>query len=184
MNVPNISQGIGGVATLPAQTSGSAAVQSRSADVRPRAQEESFSFTRLAWFDINGDGHIDPRAAGAGGDATLLVGSREADLPTYSRTVHTVGDIRAFKIRDLKASDPSSAPVPTAAQTRQAIDAYQRYGQASSSAGTPPVSMPAAPASAPTPSVVSLPTAAVATDTPAAPTPAPAPTAAPVRAVA
>ncbi len=183
MNVPNISQGIGSVATLPTQTSGSAAVQSRPADVRPRAQEESFSFTRLAWFDINGDGHIDPRAAGAGGDATLLVGSREADLPTYSRTVHTVGDIRAFKSRDPKAADPSSAPVPTAAQTRQAIDAYQRYGQASSSARTSPVSVPA-PVSAATPSVVALPTAAVATDTPAAPTPAPAPTAAPVRAVA
>jgi hypothetical protein len=180
MNVLNISQGIGGVATLPAQTSGTAAGQSRAVDVRPATPTESFSFTRLAWFDINGDGHIDPRAAGAGGDATLLVGSREVDLPTYSRTVHTVGDLRAFKGKGPAKADASTPPTPTSAQTKQAIDAYQRYGQAPAPATPTPTPTPV-PASnaAPTPPVIALPTAAVATDTPA-----PAPTPAPVRAVA
>jgi hypothetical protein len=170
MNVPNISLGIGGVATLPAQTSGTAAAESRAAEVRPATPSESFSFTRLAWFDINGDGHIDPRAAGAGGDATLLVGSREVDLPTYSRTIHTVGDLRGFKGKAAVKADAGPVPTPTSAQTKQAIDAYQRYGQA-------PAPVAATPAAPPTPPVVALPTAAVATDTPA-------PAAAPVRAVA
>ncbi len=184
MNVPNIGQGIGGVTTLPAQASGTAAAESRPPVVRAPAQSESFSFTRLAWFDINGDGHIDPRPAGAGGDATLLVGSHEVDLPTYSRTVQTVGDIRAFKAKEAKTSsrsDAANSSTPTSAHTRQAIDAYQTYGQAPS----PPTPTPA---TAPTPgalgalsTVVALPNAAVATDTPA-----PAPAAAPVatRAVA
>ncbi len=178
MNVPNIGQGIGGVTTLPAQASGTAAADSRPRGVHAPAPVQSFSFTRLAWFDINGDGHIDPRSASAGGDATLLVGSREADLPTYSRTVHTVGDIRAFKARDLKATNSSSASNPTTAQTRQAIDAYQKYGQAratsATAAPTPTASVPtpapqhAVPAPAPAAlAVVALPTAAVATDTPA-----------------
>jgi hypothetical protein len=170
MNVPNISLGIGGVATLPAQTSGTAASESRPAEVRSAIPPESFSFTRLAWFDINGDGHIDPRAAGAGGDATLLVGSREVDLPTYSRTIQTVGDLRAFKGKAATKPDANSGPTPTPAQTNQAIGAYQRYGQAPGPAAPTPAAVAA-------PSVVALPTAAVATDTP---TPAPAP----VRAVA
>ena len=178
MNVPNIGQGIESVTTLPAQASGSAAAESRPSAVRTPARPESFSFTRLAWFDINGDGHIDPRAAGAGGDATLLVGSREVDLPTYSRSVHTVGDIRAFKAKEAKETGRSDAPTPTptTAQTRQAIDAYQKYGQApaaDSSTPTPtPVPVPTPAPASPLPAVA-LPTAAVATDTPA---PAPAPT--------
>jgi hypothetical protein len=141
MNVPNITQPIGGVTTLPAQTSGTAAADSRTPIVRNPEPESSFSFTRLAWFDTNGDGHIDPRAAAAGGDATLLVGSHEVDLPTYSRTIHTVGDVRAFRAKEAGAprSKAASTPDPTTAQTRQAIDAYQRYGEAPTPAAAAPV---------------------------------------------
>jgi len=154
MNVPNITQPIGGVTTLPAQTGGTAAAESRTPIVRNPEPESSFSFTRLAWFDTNGDGHIDPRAAGAGGDATLLVGSHEVDLPTYSRTIPSVADLRASRARDAGAprSKAASTPDPTTAQTRQAIDAYQRYGQAPAPAAAAPVitlAPPTAPAAAP-----------------------------------
>jgi hypothetical protein len=178
MNVPNITQGIGGVSTLPAQTSGSAAADSRTPVVRNPEPPNSFSFTRLAWFDANGDGHIDPRSAGAGGDATLLVGSHEARLPMYSRTVH-----QGAATREKDGASPKSKsapePEPTTAQTRQAIDAYQRYGQAPEPAAAP---TPAAPAPASAPAVTPVLTFAVAA--PAAVASASTAAVAPARAVA
>ena len=158
MNVPNIAQGSGVATTLVAQTGGDTAPVAR-ADASSAA---NVSLTRLAWFDTNSDGDIDPRPAGDGGDATLLVPSHAVDLPTYSRHVQTTGDIRAFKLRPI--ADKSGA-APNSAQTRQAIDAYQRYGQ---SAPTP---TPApAPAAAPPPPVAPV------ADVPVAnPAPAPAP---------
>ncbi len=161
MNVPNIAQGAG-VTTIPsAQTGGDSAPVARAV----ASSEPTVSLTRLAWFDTNGDGDIDPRPATSGGDATLLVPSHAVDLPTYSRHVHTVGDLRAFRLRPL---DDKTGSAPNSAQTRQAIDAYQRYGHtAPTPAATP------APAAAPASSADVAPAAPpVATPTPA-PTPAP-----------
>ena len=136
MNVPNIGQGPGGVTAPPwAQTGGDPAVASRADASNDAAPEPEVTFTRLAWFDVNGDGDIDPRSATAGGDATLLVPAHAVDLPTYARKVHTVGDLRAFRLKDQPSG--TSAAVPNSAQTRQALDAYQRYGQATPHSATP-----------------------------------------------
>jgi hypothetical protein len=72
--------------------------------------------------------------------------------------VQTTGDIRAFKLRPL---GDKSGTAPNTVQTRQAIDAYQRYGQ-SAPAPTP------APAAAPPPPVVPVADVPVATPPPAA----------------
>ena len=134
MNVPNIAQGPAGAITSPRTDAGG--------DLRPyvvvRAPApgptSQVSFTRLAWFDANGDGEIDPRSAAAGGDATLIVPSRAVDLPTYTRPAPASTRERA------RVVEPAGRePVPgNAAQTSRAIDAYQRYGQ------SPPASPPAA----------------------------------------
>jgi len=165
MNVPNIAQGPGVVTIPDAQTGGGTAPVARAV----AGSATDVSFTRLAWFDTNGDGNIDPRPAADGGDATLLVPSHAVALPTYSRHVQTVGDIRAFKLRPL--SD-KSASAPNTAQTRQAIDAYQRYGQAAPAPTPAPAPAPVVEAvSAPTPPVTPVPTPAPDTSSPS---PAPA----------
>ncbi|HWS48339.1 MAG TPA: hypothetical protein VN636_20915 [Acidimicrobiia bacterium] len=52
-----------------------------------------------------------------------------------------MGDLRAFRLKDQPSGTP--AAVPNSAQTRQALDAYQRYGQATPhSATTAPDSGP------------------------------------------
>jgi hypothetical protein len=121
MRVPNIDHDAG-ISTGQAR----AAVSSKLA--HPAAP--SISLTRLAWFDANGDGRIDTRAAGSGGDATLLVPTHEVDLPTYGHNANPRIDTRAVKASDAAPMSP--------AQTQRAVDAYQRYGQ------TPAVSAPAA----------------------------------------
>lgn len=141
MNVTSIGQGSGGVATLPGpQTTGQPAVERG-----PNAA----NVTRLAWFDVNGDGHIDDRSPFAGGDGTLIV-PQHAAHPLYSRQVrrdsirpqheHTSepksdrADAQANAHADPAANVPVAVtPVaPSVVQTRAAIDAYQRYGQPSS----------------------------------------------------
>src|SRR3954452_6720123 len=158
MNVPNIGQGqgstavltrpqAGGVVTLPLRE-GSGSVASGK-ETRSHVSDSNAGFNRIGWFDVNGDGHIDERSSLAGGDATILL--PHAVKPTiYSRSV-----ARSFSaapkeeaprpaaadtdgkvpVADAHASAPVPAPV-TDAQTRQAIDAYQRYGQPSESAPT------------------------------------------------
>jgi hypothetical protein len=113
---------------------------------RAESQAENVSLTRLAWFDANGDGDIDPRPAGAGGDATLLVPSHAVDLPVFARPATGV----SYHGPRPESSNVKSGAAPNQAQTRQALDAYSRYGQ----------SAPAAPTPAPAPVVVVAPTPA------------------------
>jgi hypothetical protein len=107
----------------------------RSAGSPSAASTSSISLTRLAWFDANGDGQIDTRSAGSGGDATLLVPAHQVDLPTYGRAAHPAAANRA----------PSSGRVDGAAvadrnpaQTQRAVAAYERYGQAPTSVAATP----------------------------------------------
>jgi hypothetical protein len=152
MNVPNIGQGLGSVTALPRTAGdGDTAVprsgsggSGRSASETPRVGAD---FARLAWFDVNGDGHIDPRSAAAGGDATLLV-PHGADLPIYSRNVSQSASSRTLR----------EAP-GNAAQTNRAVDAYQRYGASSAA-------QPAAPAARPAPAVHVAPPVATPVATP------------------
>jgi hypothetical protein len=99
-----------------------------------RGSDLEAAFARLAWFDVNGDGHIDNRSPVAGGDGTLLVPKHTVRLQLYTREVQK---------REMKMSPPTTDAEPATpdgtqdvatsdAQTRQAIDAYQRYGQPTS----------------------------------------------------
>jgi hypothetical protein len=130
MNVPNIEIGSASVTGTPRVDMTGLTAQSanaRSARTTPESTTSSISLTRLAWFDANGDGEIDTRAAGAGGDATLLVPAHQVDLPTYGRAAHPAPGSRpesAGKAPSGAAADHS--PV----QTQRAVAAYQRYGQA------------------------------------------------------
>jgi len=137
MNVPNIGQGLGSVTALSRTASESDTASSRPAPVAfgrsgSDSPRTSADFARLAWFDVNGDGQIDPRSATAGGDATLLVPAHAVDLPMYSRSVSPSANTRTLK------------PTPgNAAQTNRAVVAYQRYGQSQSAPTPPPAPAPA-----------------------------------------
>ena len=139
MNVPNIGQGLGSVTTFPPALAGSesAAPGADAVDAggaSAAAGSPNVSPTRLAWFDVNGDGRIDPRSADAGGDATLLVPTRAIALSTYGRQVSPPAGTHADPTKAPKAPSndvPKLDPAPSnAAQTNRAVDAYQRYGQA------------------------------------------------------
>jgi hypothetical protein len=152
MNVPNIGQGPGSVTTLPRDVaSGETAAPNAGASAHTPAPSPAtapaISFTRLAWFDANGDGNIDSRSASAGGDATLLVPTHAVDLPTYSRPAHPMGGERPARGRE-SAGAPAAAATDagTTAQTNRAVESYQRYGQAAPVAPGP---APAPPAVAP-----------------------------------
>ena len=112
----------------------------------------TISLTDVAWFDANGDGRIDPRAADDGGDATLLVPSHEVELPTYDRPANPPLDGRAANARLEKnhAANTLGAPdTSAAALARHAVDSYHRYGQVNPPTLAAPVAVPApAPASA------------------------------------
>jgi hypothetical protein len=142
MNVPNISQSPGSATPLSWAGTGSEPVApprtdvAEPAHVRPDAPAPGISLTRLACFDINGDGHIDPRSAGTGGDATLLVPTQQVDLPTWSYTVNPMAGARVAKAKEPKPDATPVAPTPgNAAQTNRAVGAYQRYGQPPSAPG-------------------------------------------------
>jgi hypothetical protein len=143
MNVPNIGQGSGSVTTLPrtlagAETSAPRADAAVAAPPSRPGASLAISLTRLAWFDVNGDGSIDSRSAAAGGDATLLVPTHEVDLPTYSRPAHPIGGGRPVRDKEPGRSEPGpAAGSPNAAQSNRAADAYERYGQAPPVAPTP-----------------------------------------------
>lgn len=127
MNVPTINQGLGGPGAAPAAEAVAIAARSR-----VDAQARSANFARLAWFDVNGDGSIDPRSAASGGDATLLVPAHAVDLPTYARPAHAIAIVHGG------AAAASAPPVVSAAQTNRAVVAYQRYGDAPATPPPPP----------------------------------------------
>ncbi len=84
------------------------------------------------------------RAAGAGGDATLLVPTHEVDLPTWGRPANPVVVGPAAKSREaVDGEATSSAVAANAAQTQRAVDAYQRYGQTPGAATPTPDPLPA-----------------------------------------
>jgi hypothetical protein len=108
----------------------------------------AISFTRLACFDVNGDGSIDTRSAAAGGDATLLVPTHAVDLPTYTRHANPMASGRPVRDKDA----PPATSSGTAAQANHAAESYQRYGQMPPVATAPPAPTPPAQAAVPTPS--------------------------------
>jgi hypothetical protein len=153
MTVSSIGQGPGSVVTLPGLQTGSVGsltserdrVPANSAGRSPESRPKpDAAVVRLAWFDLNGDGVIDNRSSIAGGDGTLIV-NKHASHPELSHRV-----ARRFSVdaepqphdEPAKADGTKRAPEPqhTAApvvndvQTRQAISAYQRYGQPTSDA--------------------------------------------------
>jgi hypothetical protein len=147
MNVPNIGQGPGGVTTLPRGVAdGNGVAPGADAVARGPAPSDAsalaISFTRLACFDVNGDGSIDTRSAAAGGDATLLVPTHAVALPTYTRPANPMSSGRATKDKE-----PVGAPATgagTAAQASHAVESYQRYGQSPPAAPAPAAPAPAA----------------------------------------
>ena len=94
MNVTSIGQGPGSAVTLPGpHSSGEIPLSSvrASAPVATAVSARGsgspdVTVVRLAWFDMNGDGHIDDRSPLAGGDGTLIV-PRHASHPEFSRSV-------------------------------------------------------------------------------------------------
>jgi hypothetical protein len=136
MNVPNIGQGSGSVVTLSRpqpdtdvqlgslRESGSAPAEVRDVQVH----EADVAFTRIGWFDANGDGRIDSRSSLSGGDGTILL-PHSVKAPTYSR----VAQVPCGAASDAKQADAVPA---NDVQTRQAVSAYQRYGQPSTPAST------------------------------------------------
>jgi hypothetical protein len=148
MNVPNIGQSSGSAAVLARTQRNDVVVSLREGSrsgahetkVPQRTKESLAAFTRIGWFDVNGDGSIDGRSALAGGDATLLL-PHVVKVANYSRPVRSAQPqddepVHADQL-DGKADPTESAetdgvaqPAPQAgAQTRQAIAAYERYGQ-------------------------------------------------------
>jgi hypothetical protein len=136
MNVPNIGQGSGSVVTLSRpqpdtevqlgslRESGQAAAEVRAVE----AHEADVAFTRIGWFDANGDGRIDSRSSLYGGDGTILL-PHSVKAPTYSR---------AAQISKGAQNEQQQVDAPPAndVQTRQAVSAYQRYGQPDVTAST------------------------------------------------
>ena len=142
MNVPNIGQGPGSVSTLPRGVAGGDGVAPGADAVahRPAPSDVSvpaISFTRLACFDVNGDGSIDTRSAAAGGDATLLVPTHAVDLPTYTRHANPMAGGRSAKDRETTGATPAGG-AGTAALANHAAESYPRYGQAPPVAAPPP----------------------------------------------
>jgi hypothetical protein len=143
MTLLTIGQGPGSVATRPGPQTGGEPLPSpqgqrlvASGAPPSRGSDLDAAFARVAWFDVNGDGHIDNRSPVAGGDGTLLVPKHAVRLQLYSREVQ----------RDMKLAAPAIHAEPTRGtekevaasdvQTRQAVDAYQRYGQPTGDAPT------------------------------------------------
>ena len=160
MNVPNIGQGSGSVVTLPRPQPdievqpGTLRVDPGSAP-NPVGQEirvkDEVDLKSIAWFDANGDGHIDSRSSTDGGDGTLLLPAHAIYLPTYSRAAAKPVALKA--VAPAAEAPPAPTPEPAQthvdtpapvviappannAQTQQAVAAYARYGQTPSSAST------------------------------------------------
>jgi hypothetical protein len=146
MNVPNIDRGAVSSAGTPRTDAGGEIPPPQPdagpAPARAESPATSIALTRLAWFDANGDGRIDTRAAGTGGDATLLVPAHQVDLPTYRRVAHAAAGAHAAKPAESSGTDRSvRSTAENPAQTQRAVAAYQRYGDAA----VPPTSVAALP---------------------------------------
>ena len=124
MNVPTIGQGPGSVTAFSSPRANTQADQ-------PRPSEDA-EFNWVGWFDLHGTGHIINRSAASGGDGVMIVPS-VVHVPTYSRTVHHAQTSESHAhdalLEAAKDAGKTKVPPPTEVQTRQAIDAYQRYGQ-------------------------------------------------------
>ncbi len=139
MNVPTIGQGPGGVGVFTgprAERHGDPADQTGQSDA-PRPREDA-GFNWVGWFDLHGTGRIVNRSPASGGDGVMIVPSI-VHVPTYTRTVHHARptESHAHDATPAAAHAADTKAPPTEVQTRQAIDAYQRYGQAYG-AGQPP----------------------------------------------
>jgi len=123
MNVTTIGQGPGSVETLRDARQGE--------ESSGRAPAPALDVARLAWFDLNGDGHIDNGNPLSGGDGTLIVTAQVVPLQVYSREaarpqVQLPADNQE---KDDERSVERSRPAPDAPEqvrTRQAIQAYER----------------------------------------------------------
>ncbi len=124
MNVPTIGQGPGSVTAFTGPR-----VNTQVDAPRPVADPQ---FNWVGWFDLHGTGHIVNRSPASGGDGVMIVPS-VVHVPTYTRTVHraqaTESHAHDAAPETAKDAGETKAP-PTEVQTRQAIDAYERYGQA------------------------------------------------------
>jgi hypothetical protein len=157
MNVPNIGQGTVSTPVLTRPQRGDVVVALREGSdsgahdhpVRSSNRESNASFTRIGWFDVNGDGSIDSRSALAGGDGTLLL-PQVVKVANYSRPVRSApssdAPVRADRLdgkpdpETASEAEGTDAPAPAAqanVQTRQAIASYERYGQPNTPAPTP-----------------------------------------------
>jgi hypothetical protein len=116
MNVTSIRQGPGSVVTLRGPHEGATAPE--------RGPKQAATLTRVAWFDLNGDGNIDNRNPLEGGDGTMLVPAHTADVTSYPRA--------AARPRDAESAlpPPPTSDLANGARTQRVIDAYQRYGDA------------------------------------------------------
>lgn len=124
MNVPTIGQGPGSVTAFSGPRT-----NTQVDEPRPNADPE---FNWVGWFDLHGTGQIVNRSPAAGGDGVMIVPA-VVHVPTYTRTVHRAHASESTPAHDAtpetaNAAGESKAPPPTEVQTRQAIDAYQRYG--------------------------------------------------------
>ncbi|HTL86006.1 MAG TPA: hypothetical protein VL856_12535 [Acidimicrobiia bacterium] len=116
MNVSTLGLGAGSVSVLPVPQSGGE---------EPAARGPELGGTeRVAWFDLNGDGHIDNRGPLEGGDGTMIVPSA-VHVPTYTRqVVHQEAPAESHPVVAL-ATPAATNDV----QTQRVIASYQRYGQ-------------------------------------------------------
>ena len=133
MNVSSIGQGPGSVLALPGPQTERAAQPAPSS----RGSKTDGGVVRLAWFDMNGDGHIDSRSSLSGGDGTLIVNAH-ASHPLFTHNVKRDAQQQpAVKTESPTSNEPAPQPAPASdVQTRQAINAYQRYGQPTDNAPT------------------------------------------------
>lgn len=147
MNVPHIGLGPGSAAVLSRPPRNDVVVALREGSdsgarenrVRTSTEDSDASFTRIGWFDVNGDGSIDGRSPMAGGDGTLLL-PQVVKVANHARPVRNApsndAPVHADQLDGKAEVQPGAdtggvaEPAPKAdVQTRQAIAAYERYGQ-------------------------------------------------------
>jgi hypothetical protein len=119
MNVPTIGQGPGGVVA-------SAGPRADNQPDAPRPNADA-AFNWVGWFDLHGTGRIVNRSPASGGDGVMIVPS-VVHVPTYTRAVHHAKTTASSPADARQHDDPK--PPPSGVQTRQALDAYARYGAA------------------------------------------------------
>ena len=121
MNVSDIGQGQGSVATLLRPHASGTPLVNAQADARVAVEvrEPTQEVPRWAWFDLNGDGKIEDSSPLYGGDGTLVwnVSGAKPGHPRPARQAST----------SARLTDGPSTPVVV----EHARAAYSRYGQAS-----------------------------------------------------